>query len=94
MGVSSAALAEKADKTQTTKTPKSQSKKKDKSGVGMMRAGVEGGGLWKGSEGAPFPHLLRLQGGRASIASLARSIGSGEEGGEVRVWAVTHTGNP
>ncbi|XP_041602288.1 leucine-rich repeat-containing protein 71 isoform X2 [Vulpes lagopus] len=44
MGVSSAPLAEKADKTQTTKTPKSQSKKKDKSGEVAKKEEKSGSG--------------------------------------------------
>lgn len=103
MRVSSFAMVEK-DKMQTTKTPKGLGKKKEKSGVGVLWAaepwalqeqgGAEGGRplkvhLW------PLPHLFPIcQGGRTLISLLTSPTGSGEERGEVRVWAVTHTRNP
>lgn len=41
MGVSSFALMDKTDKTQTTKTPRGLGKKKEKSGVGVLWATTE-----------------------------------------------------
>lgn len=111
MGVSSAALAEKPDKTPTTKTPKGLGKKKEKSGVGALGARLgrggclcgaqAGGGRWPwkalGQAWRPkfwLPPRLWSPGSRSFLSLPACPTGPGEERGEVRVWAVTHTGNP
>lgn len=79
MGVSNAALAEKSDKTPTTKTPKGLGKKKEKSGVGVLRAmarsgeaSVErrrGGERGPGGQSWPFPQRAGLP-RRAGLSCL------------------------
>lgn len=77
---------------QTPKTPKGLGKKKDKAGRGGQRAAGGAGTGGVEARGPLLPGLLPGQGG-AQPHPRTSSPGS-EEGGEVRVRAVTHTRNP
>ncbi|CAD7674721.1 unnamed protein product [Nyctereutes procyonoides] len=81
MGVSSAALAEKADKTQTTKTPKSQSKKKDKSGEVAKKEEKSGSGQ-SPTQGTPKKEDPSKAGkGKVTIPEQKPSKGKGPKTG-------------
>ncbi|CAK7309679.1 leucine-rich repeat-containing protein 71 isoform X1 [Vulpes vulpes] len=81
MGVSSAPLAEKADKTQTTKTPKSQSKKKDKSGEVAKKEEKSGSGQ-SPTQGTPKKEdPSKASKGKVTIPEQKPSKGKGPKTG-------------
>ncbi|XP_035974205.1 leucine-rich repeat-containing protein 71 [Halichoerus grypus] len=81
MGVSNAALAEKSDKTPTTKTPKGLGKKKEKSGNGVKKEEKSGSGQ-SPTQGTPKKEdATKVGKGKVTIPEQKPSKGKGPKTG-------------